>query len=76
MRLTVYLIVRAYSVMDTRYHDRAVWRNGILGNRLTRAVARKNELNDDDAYCRTTVISVFLIYLLDGFRINTLQQSR
>ena len=28
------------SVMDT--HDRAVWRNGILGNRLSRAVARKN----------------------------------
>jgi hypothetical protein len=27
-------------VMDT--HDRAVWSNGILGNRLTRAVARKN----------------------------------
>ena len=30
------------SVMDT--HDRAVWRNGILGNRLTRAVARKNDI--------------------------------
>ena len=27
------------SVKDTQ--DRAVWRNGILGNRLTRAVARK-----------------------------------
>ena len=26
------------SVMDT--HDREVWRNGILGNHLTRAVAR------------------------------------
>ena len=34
------------SVMDTQ--DRAVWRNGILGNRLTRAVARKTTLNDDD----------------------------
>ena len=34
------------SVKDT--HDRAVWRNGILGNRLTRAVARKMTLNDDD----------------------------
>ena len=30
------------SVMDT--HDRAVWRSGILGNRLTRAVARKNDV--------------------------------
>ena len=29
------------SVEDTQ--DRAVWRNGILGNRLTRAVARKND---------------------------------
>ena len=28
------------SVMNTQ--DRAVWRNGILGNRLTHAVARKN----------------------------------
>ena len=24
--------------------DRAVWRNDILGNRLTRAVARKNDV--------------------------------
>ena len=31
------------SVMDT--HDRAVWRNGILENRLIRAVARKNDVN-------------------------------
>ena len=30
------------SVMDT--HDHAIWRNGILGNRLTRAVARKNDI--------------------------------
>ena len=30
------------SVKDTQ--DRAVWRNGILGNRLTRAVARKNDV--------------------------------
>ena len=30
------------SVMDT--HDREVCRNGILGNRLTRAVARKNDV--------------------------------
>ena len=29
-------------VKDTQ--DRAVWRNGILGNRLTRAVARKNDV--------------------------------
>jgi len=29
-------------VEDT--HDRAVWRRGILGNRLTRAVARKNDV--------------------------------
>ena len=33
-------------VEDT--HDRAVWRRGILGNRLTRAEARKTTLNDDD----------------------------
>ena len=33
-------------VKDTQ--DREVWRNGILGNRLTRAVARKTTLNDDD----------------------------
>ena len=33
-------------VEDTQ--DRAVWRNGILGNRLTRAIARKTTLNDDD----------------------------
>ena len=31
-----------FSVKDTQ--DRAVWRNGILGNRLTRAVARKNDV--------------------------------
>src|SRR5208282_3120527 len=30
------------SVMDTQ--DRAVWRTGILGNRLTRAVAWKNNV--------------------------------
>ena len=30
------------SVEDTQ--DRVVWRNGILGNRLTRAVARKNDV--------------------------------
>ena len=30
------------SVEDTQ--DRAVWRNGILGNRLTHAVARKNDV--------------------------------
>ena len=30
------------SVEDTQ--DRAVWRNGILGNRLTRAVAWKNDV--------------------------------
>ena len=30
------------NVMDT--HDRVVWRIGILGNRLTRAVARKNDI--------------------------------
>src|SRR5208282_2068409 len=30
------------SVEDTQ--DRAVWRNGILGNRLARAVARKNNV--------------------------------
>ena len=30
------------SVEDTQ--DRAVWRNGILGNRQTRAVARKNDV--------------------------------
>ena len=30
------------SVMDT--HNRVVWRNGILGNCLTRAVARKNDV--------------------------------
>ena len=29
-------------VMDTQ--DSAVWRNGILGNRLTRAVAWKNDV--------------------------------
>src|SRR5271157_1659994 len=29
-------------VVDTQ--DRAVWRNGILGSRLTRAVARKNDV--------------------------------
>ena len=29
-------------VKDTQ--DRAVWRNGILGSRLTRAVARKNDV--------------------------------
>jgi len=29
-------------------HDRAVWRNGILRNRLTRALAQKMMLNDDD----------------------------
>src|SRR5271157_4897751 len=29
-------------VEDT--HDRAVWRRGILGNHLTRAVARKNDV--------------------------------
>ena len=29
-------------VKDTQ--DRAVWRSGILGNRLTRAVARKNDV--------------------------------
>ena len=29
-------------VMDT--HDRAAWRNGILGNRLTRAAAWKNDV--------------------------------
>ena len=29
-------------VEDT--HDRAVWRRGILGNCLTRAVARKNDV--------------------------------
>jgi len=29
------------SVMDT--HDRAVWRNGILGNHLTRASSWKND---------------------------------
>ena len=34
------------SVMDTR--DRAVWRNGILGNRLTHAVAQKYD--DDDKW--------------------------
>ena len=33
-------------VEDT--HDRAVWRRGILGNRLTRVEARKTTLNDDD----------------------------
>ena len=33
------------SVMDT--HDCMVWRNGILGNRLARAVARKNDINND-----------------------------
>jgi hypothetical protein len=33
-------------MMDT--HDRAVW-TGILGNRLTLAVAQKMALNDDDA---------------------------
>ena len=32
------------SVMDT--HDRAVWRSGILGNRLT--CAWKMTFNDDD----------------------------
>ena len=37
-------------VKDTQ--DRAVWRNGILGNRLTRAVARKTTLNDDDVGAR------------------------
>ena len=30
------------SVMDTQ--DHAVWRNGILGNRLTHAVPRKNDV--------------------------------
>ena len=30
------------SVMDT--HDRAVCRSGILGNRLTRAAAQKNDV--------------------------------
>ena len=30
------------NVKDTQ--DRAVWRKGILGNRLTRAVARKNDV--------------------------------
>ena len=34
------------SVDDTQ--DRAVWRSGILGNRLTSAIARKTTLNDDD----------------------------
>jgi hypothetical protein len=34
------------SVEDTQ--DCAVWKNGILGDRLTRAVARKTTLNDDD----------------------------
>ena len=29
-------------MMDT--HGRAVWRNGILGNRLTRAATRKNDV--------------------------------
>ena len=29
-------------VRDTQ--DRAVWKNGILGNRLTRVVARKNDV--------------------------------
>jgi hypothetical protein len=38
------------SVMDTQ--DRAVWRNGILGSRLTHNVSRKITLNDDDDdYC-------------------------
>jgi hypothetical protein len=32
------------SVMDTFTQDRAVWRSGILGNRLTRAAVRKNDV--------------------------------
>ena len=35
-----------FSVMNT--HDRAVWRNGILGNRLTVLLRGRMTLNDDN----------------------------